>query len=260
MATKPFKVHKRLLRRVNTAYPCPRISQEWLRTTVQDRVNTHGHQADFNFPMLCQEISDAIEGSSFANITEPGSGLSEWVTRDYTHVLLKGPVVLELVHLTDVGISAMTLEGVRQERERQIYLDRVGHTSNSQEGRMQRELRWVRPELEPYPRRRLKLFLSDGSVELQAIELEHLPNLELGVTPMGTKVHLKDVEIVGGVACLRKKNVMVMGGIVESLQKLHHLRLYEELSRRMDSEESDAGMEGVSPEELYLEHLNIGDL
>jgi hypothetical protein len=209
--------------------------------------------------MLCQEISDAIEGSSFAHIAEPGSGLSEWVTRDYAHMVLKGPVVLELVHLSEVGISAMTLEGVRQKREHQIYLDRVAHTSNSQEGRMQRELGRVRPELEPYPRRRLKLFLSDGNNELQAIELDLLPDLELGTTPMGTKVstfvglvettghtqrgfqvHLKEVEIVGGVACLRKKNIMVMGGAVESLQKLHRLRLYEELSRRMDLEESDA--------------------
>ena len=33
---------------------------------------------------------------------------------------------------------------------------------------------------------------------------------------------------------------MIMGGGVESLQNLHHLRLYEELRRRMDDDEREA--------------------
>lgn len=54
------------------------------------------------------------------------------------------------------------------------------------------------------------------------------------------QIHLKDVEIIGGVACLRNQNVMVMGGFVSSLHKLHRLRFYEELDRRMELEESEA--------------------
>ena len=34
------------------------------------------------------------------------------------------------------------------------------------------------------------MFLSDGTVELQAVELEQLSDIELGTTPMGTKVRL----------------------------------------------------------------------
>lgn len=97
-------------------------------------------------------------------------------------------MVLELVHLMDVGISAKTLEGIRQERERKVYLDRKAHTSSSMGGGDLREVDFSQPYLTPYPRRRLQMFLSDGTTELQAIECEHLTNIELGTTPMGTKV------------------------------------------------------------------------
>jgi RecQ-mediated genome instability protein 1 len=164
--------------------------------TVQKLVEAHGHRADYDFPQLRQDVSDAIEGSSFRDIAERGSGLPEEITREQTHVSLQNAVVLELVHLTDIGVSAMTLEGVRQDRERSIFLDRVSHISSSQEGLSLRELDWLRPDLQAYPRRRLKLFLSDGTTELQAVELERLSNIELGSTPMGTKAsagwHLSD--------------------------------------------------------------------
>ena len=58
--------------------------------------------------------------------------------------------------------------------------------------------------------------------------------------PATFQIHLKNVQIIGGVAYLRKDNVMVMGGAVASLQALHQLRLYEELRRRMDEDETEA--------------------
>lgn len=84
--------------------------------------------------------------------------------------------------MTDIGVSAFRLERVRQEREHTILLDRITQTSQASQ-----EVHWLRPKLEKYPRKRLKLFLTDGFVELQAVELEKLP-FELGVTPMGCKV------------------------------------------------------------------------
>lgn len=48
--------------------------------------------------------------------------------------------------------------------------------------------------LPQYPRNRLKLYLSDGFQELEALEYEghRLPGVILGRTPMGTKVCLKN--------------------------------------------------------------------
>ena len=164
------------------------MHQEWLRCKTRDLVEENGHQAEFDVPGLVQAVADAIEHSSFKDIAEPGTGIPKGVTQKKAHLVLDGPMILELVHLTDVGISAITLEGVRQEREHRFYLDRLAHSSSSQQGRILREFDWLRQDITPYPRRRLKMFLSDGSKELQAIESERVPGIALGVTPMGTKV------------------------------------------------------------------------
>lgn len=121
-------------------------------------------------------------------MAEPGTGLPNRVNKPKVHTTLEKPVVLELVHLTDVGVGAMALERVRQNRERRIFLDQMARTCDSYEAQTLRDLEWLRPELEEYPRKRLKLFLSDGNTELQAIELERLEGIALGTTPMGTKV------------------------------------------------------------------------
>ncbi|KAJ3545100.1 hypothetical protein NMY22_g2565 [Coprinellus aureogranulatus] len=216
---KPFKVDQRIVRHVQSVYPSPQISLEWLRKTSLNIVEAHECRFSFDSQAFVQEVSAAIGRSSLASITEPGT-------------------VLELVHLTDIGVSALTLEGVRQEREHRIYLDRVAHTSTSEQAKTLRDLDWLRPRLTPYPRKCLKMFLSDGSVEIQAIETERLCGIELGTTPMGTKVRLDNVPIIAGVAYLRNENVEIVGGSVARLQTLHNLRLYEELQKRMDEDDS----------------------
>lgn len=159
-----------------------------MRRRASEVVEAHGREPDFSFSSYQQCIIEAVQGSSFSDIAEPGTGLPEGINSEKVHISLEKTTVLELVHLTDIGVSALTLEGVRQEREHRLYLDRLARSSSCQQGQVLRDYEWLRPRLVPYPRRRLKLFLSDGSIELQAIEFERLSNIELGVTPMGTKV------------------------------------------------------------------------
>jgi hypothetical protein len=151
-------------------------------------IGARGHDPDFNFYSYREEVFKAILCSSFSHTAVPGTGLPRRVNHSKVHHHLKGPVVLELVHLTDIGVSALKLERVRQDRDRRAYLDRVAQTTSSG-GQALREVEWLGPKPEKYPRKCLKLFLSDSALELQAIELEPLP-LVLGDTPMGTKVGL----------------------------------------------------------------------
>jgi hypothetical protein len=58
---------------------------------------------------------------------------------------------------------------------------------------------------------------------------------------------LKGVPVIGGIAYLRNENVTVLGGAVARLQKLHRLRLYEELDKRMDEDESEAQVHTYCP-------------
>lgn len=141
---------------------------------------------NFTLAQHREELAKLLLCTSLSETAVPGTGLPGRINQSKVSHFLKGPVILELVHMTDVGVSALGLERVRQTRERRMFLDKVARTP-SQEGQALRELEWLRPKFDKYPRKRLKLFLSDGFLELQAIELEPLP-FELGETAMGVKV------------------------------------------------------------------------
>ena len=147
-----------------------------------------GEDPNFTFSQYREAVQKVLLCTSLSETAIPGTGLPERINQSKVNHLLKGPVVLELIHMTDIGISALTLERVRQDRERRMFLDKLEKTP-SPEGQALRELEWLKPKLDKYPRRRLKLILSDGSLELQAIELETLP-FKLGETAMGVKVRV----------------------------------------------------------------------
>lgn len=156
-------------------------------------VEARGHEPDYNFEKHWQAIDDALKCTPFTKMAVPGTGLNYHITHPKVHGTLE-KAVLELVHMTDIGISVLDLERVRQNRDRRTYLNIVSQTPRP-EGEATRDSD-VYPRvrmLEEYPRRRLKLFLSDGFIELQAIECERLSQIELGETPMGTKVRWTSV-------------------------------------------------------------------
>ena len=171
---------------------------------------------NFTIEDYIQEVEEAIKNTSFKDMAVPGTGLPNRITQDRVYDIFEGPVVLELVHLTDAGVSPTALEKVRQNRERQALQDRITHFGTSEgPGLAEGGSGWP---LEPYPRKCLKLFLSDGFMELQAIELERLP-FELGVTPMGTKVGHTFLNI------LRRSRIYSQRGFLDPPGKYtHHCR------------------------------------
>ena len=158
--------------------------QHWLRDTSRTLVDRNaGLQISYTVSKHLEDVERAIQCSSFKDTAAIGTGLPDRINQERVYDVIEGPVVLELVHMTDVGCPALALERVRQYRENRALQARIDHTASDSEGE---GLDWDGP-LQQYPRRCLKLFLSDGIMELQAMELERLP-FELGVTPMGTKV------------------------------------------------------------------------
>ena len=92
------------------------------------------------------------------------------------------PVLVEVIAITEIGHSAFNLQNVRQTRIERADLAGLAE----QEG--------VEDDEGPvpnYPRTMLKLEISDGSVNLPAIEYRSLPQLKLGETPLGYKVSLR---------------------------------------------------------------------
>ncbi|KAJ3547517.1 hypothetical protein NMY22_g1619 [Coprinellus aureogranulatus] len=249
---EPFRINGIIANEIRVAYPCPRIKEAYAEGTARAIVQTHGQEPDFDLARYRALMDVALKCSSFAMAAIPGTGLPNRINEPKVDHFLRGPVILELVHVTEIGISAFTLERVRQDRERKLFLDRVAHTGTLETRASCNRNRTGHGELQlEYPRKCLKFFLSDGFLELQAIELEQLP-FKLGQTPMGTKIRLTDVPVIKGIAYLRRHNVLEVGGIVEELQNKHRQRLYEELDRRMNEETFEAIFEGLSPERLYL--------
>ncbi|ESQ42012.1 hypothetical protein EUTSA_v10013545mg [Eutrema salsugineum] len=104
-------------------------------------------------------------------------------------------------------------------------------------------------------KRVLKFALTDGKIEISALEYSHIPSISNDVTP-GTKVRLENKAVVrDGLVCLTPKEVTVLGGYVQSLTEEWQMKKkYASLSRSSgrQSQESKAG-DGPPPfEELQI--------
>jgi RecQ-mediated genome instability protein 1 len=96
-----------------------------------------------------------------------------------------GPVLVQIMSLTDIGQSAFTLKNVRQTRlERE---DLAGLEEENGDDGDENEDEDAGP-VPKYPRGMLKLELTDGSMIIPAIEFRKIPQLQLGETPLGCKV------------------------------------------------------------------------
>ena len=139
-----------------------------------------------HFEEYGDELERRILHSRFSDVMKAGTGLPYRIGSSMVHTTLEGPIVLELVHMTDVGVSAFSLERVRQDRDQKLYLEmlalaRAGQTATEE------SLLEIMSALPEYPRGTLKLILTDGHTELHAVEYKQLP-FKLGRTKIGLKV------------------------------------------------------------------------
>jgi RecQ-mediated genome instability protein 1 len=108
----------------------------------------------------------------------PGTGLPADVS-GFDNTSLHGPPILvEIVSMTEIGHSAFSLQNTRQTR-----LDATDLTVLASEEATSED-----GTIPNYPRSMLRFELSDGSTTFQAMEYRTLPELQLGVTPLGYKV------------------------------------------------------------------------
>jgi len=92
---------------------------------------------------------------------------------------LWGNTLVQVLAITEIGHSAFSLQNTRQMR-----IDRADLAGLTVENEDEED----GGPIPKYPRSMLRFDLSDGSQTLRAIEYRKLPELELGVTPLGYKV------------------------------------------------------------------------
>ena len=119
-----------------------------------------------------------------------GTGLDVHINK-YTGNLRGPPVLVQIMAITDTGVSAFQLEQVRAAREERI-VSGIGDEEGEENGDVEIEGEGPMPK---YPRGTLRLRLSDGVTMLEAMEYRHLPQISLGPTPLGYKVRVFAIDL-----------------------------------------------------------------
>ncbi|KAI9060651.1 DUF1767-domain-containing protein [Trametes sanguinea] len=161
-------------------YPRPAVDPEWLEgcyTWIEQELSlVPGRDLD----KILTNVNEQLLESDFADSMLSGTGFPEEIFQGRDKQL-KGPILVEVVGIMEVGHSAYSLMQTFEARA---------------EWRKQAELRDAQGErdageqkpMPKYPRSMLRLELSDGAYVLPAIEFKRLPEFELGETPLGCKV------------------------------------------------------------------------
>lgn len=171
--------------------------KDWVKACVEFLVNELQLDPARQFDDLAQHVRLQLLQSDLTDSMIGQSGLSETIGTMKNGVIGAradgGPVLVQIVGLTEIGASAFTLTNVRQAR-----LDKADMTgltnakddeANEDEGERRKDQAEEEDATMPkYPRSMLSMSLSDGTVTMKAIEFKKIPGLVLGETPLGCKV------------------------------------------------------------------------
>ncbi|KAG9018660.1 hypothetical protein FRB90_010860 [Tulasnella sp. 427] len=159
------------------------------------------------------------------------------------------PILVQIASITEVGHSAFQLLNVRQTR-----IDRADLAGLIEAGVEDEE------ESEPiprYPRSTLSLELSDGHRTIKAMEYRKMTGLELGVTPLGCKLMLKNVLAVQGIAFLEPNTVDIFQGSELEEQEAHQdFNFARDLRRKLGLPDPDPEAERPHPESTLVNPTN----
>lgn len=154
------------------------ILQEWLEgcyTWIQDELQLNPAR---DMPAILENVNTQLLGSDFADSMVAGTGIPQDVL-NANHTVLKGPLLVEVTELMEIGHSAYSLL--------QVHESRVEYRKQAELRDASGDAQEQKP-MPKYPRSMLQFQLSDGTAMLPAIEFKPLPQFELGETPLGYKV------------------------------------------------------------------------
>lgn len=135
-------------------------------------------------------------------------------------------MLLQVIGMTDVGVSAQTLLDTLYARQSE-------------------------PTPRAYPRHMLRMELSDGFHEpLIAFEDVHIPTLALGETRLGCKLLLHRVQLENGVVFLTPDHTTVLGGAIPSLAQRQERILEEGLCTQLNVSPKKVPNQGDESSEL----------
>ncbi|KAJ2925803.1 hypothetical protein H1R20_g11292, partial [Candolleomyces eurysporus] len=226
-----MSVPREILHWIDQKYPKPRVDREWLQGCYEWAVEEPGVGPVPPYPpKLFELIEDQLLKSNLSESMDLETGLPHDIGDfNKTLTLPATSTLVEITSLTEIGHSAFQLDQIRKAREERIQagLDEYGEGEEDADIEIEGE-----GPMPKYPRGMLSFVLSDGKTSFKACEYRTLPDLSLVRTPLGFKMHLKNVRVVRGVAHLEPKNVTLLGGHSD-LQALTSYHFRQNLRQRM---------------------------
>ncbi|KIP05843.1 hypothetical protein PHLGIDRAFT_60035, partial [Phlebiopsis gigantea 11061_1 CR5-6] len=163
-------------------YPKPAVDPDWLDGCYSWIESDLQLNPATELDAILQNVETQLLQSNLEGSMLPGTGLPLNIAELGNTKLQGPPILVEVVSMTDIGHSAFSLQNVRQVRMERA--DLAGLAGEEDENQDDGEEAGPVPK---YPRSMLRLQLSDGTTVLEAIEYRKIPELELGVTPLGYK-------------------------------------------------------------------------
>ena len=130
---------------------------------------------------ILDNVNTQLLESDFSDSMVAGTGFPQNVV-GADNLVLKGPILVEVVNIMEIGHSAYSLLQVHESRVEYRKQAQIRSANGDEE---------ERKPMPKYPRSMLQLHLSDGQLVLPAVENQSLPQLELGETPLGYKVNIQ---------------------------------------------------------------------
>ncbi|KAG8747782.1 hypothetical protein FRC12_013988 [Ceratobasidium sp. 428] len=221
---------QRIVDWLRTTYPRPRVNSEWLDACCEYITSDLGVNVN-NFETLRSHVEEQFLQSNLADSVLPDAGFPAPDSHD---IRIKN-MLCEVVAITEIGHSAFSLKNVRQARVDKE--DLAGLAGDLEDGED-----YTIPK---YPRSMLRMEISDGHKTMRAIEYRRIPDLELGVTPLGTKIYLKDVNVRRGIVFLEPNGIQIKGYQTEELEQNQDRDFMRGLRLRMRLPEEDPNEQPV---------------
>ncbi|KAF9073466.1 hypothetical protein BDP27DRAFT_1216074 [Rhodocollybia butyracea] len=164
-------------------YPKPNVDPEWLQACYDWVISEKNLNPVTDMQQIIQEVENQLLESDLRDSMLHGTGIPHDIADSNTaHCKLTGPPILvQIEAITDVGVSAYSLNKTRLIREERK------NAGEEQEGEADGEIEGEGP-IPNYSRSMLRLDISDGATRLRAAEYRPIPELTLGGTPLGYKV------------------------------------------------------------------------
>ncbi|KAH9935244.1 hypothetical protein B0H21DRAFT_834637 [Amylocystis lapponica] len=192
-------------------YSKPQIDPEWLEGCYSWIEQEHQLDPATQMDEIIQHVDDQLLQSDLSDSMLAGTGLPQNIAE--LNTTFAGPILVEIISLTEIGHSAFSLQTTRQAR---LEYDDT----------------------------------ADDEEDAAGWEYEPLPDIVLGETPLGFKdpqMLLRNVEIRKGLAYLQPKCVVMKGGQTADREVLRDVDFARSLRTRLGQPEDPAAEQPARP-------------